>query len=260
MTQDYREVNLRAWTYLAKRGYSSTLPFGPHHLSHARELLDPQSWIPWDTIKTVLCLGAGGGQQVPLLASLDCRVTAVDLCPDQIERDRAVTEQYELGVELIEGGMLDLTALHDRALDLVYQALSACYVPDVRQLYREVVRVPRPGGYYRVEHANPITMQLSDPEVWDGHAYRLVRPQQPGEPIPWTVPGEDTPESPVVCWHYLHPLDHLIGGLGDAGLVVLHFAERAAGDRSAEPETYGHLAAYVPPFFTLLAQMGNDRQ
>jgi SAM-dependent methyltransferase len=259
LTRDYQEVNRRAWTHLVNRGYPSTQPYGPHHFAHARELLDPHGWIPWDTIENVLCLGAGGGQQVPLLASLDCRVTAVDLCPDQVERDRAVAAQYGLEVELIEGDILDLTSLHGRGFDLVYQALSACYVPDVRRLYQEVARVIKAGGYYRVEHANPVTMQLSDRDAWNGTGYCLVRPQQPGEPVPWAVPGEVELESSVTCWHYIHPMDHLVGGLGDAGFVLLHFAERAVGDMTAEPGTYAHLAAYVPPFFTLVAQLGSTR-
>lgn len=258
MTQDYRDVNRGAWTALAHRGYPSTLPYGPHQLTHARELLDPPGWIPWDSIETVLCLGAGGGQQVPLLASLGCRVTAVDLCPAQLEQDYLVSERYGLGVELIEGDMLDLTPLNGRKFDLVYQALSACYVPDVRRLYREVARVLRPEGYYRVEHANPVTLQLPDLDAWDGSAYRLMRPQRSGEPVPWALPSPDGPEPPVMCWHYLQPLDDLIGGLGEAGFALLHFAERAAADPSAEPGTYGHLAAYAPPFFTLVAQRTGD--
>ncbi len=257
MTQDYREVNRRAWTELAQRGYPSTRPYGPYQFAHARELVDPHGWIPWDTVKTVLCLGGGGGQQVPLLAALGCQVTGVDLCPEQLEEDRVVADRNGLEIELIEGDMLDLSLLYGREFDLVYQALSACYVPDVRRLYRQVARVLKPRGYYRVEHANPVTLQLPNMEAWDGKGYRLARPQQPGEPVPWTVPDEGGPASPIECWHYLHPLDHLIGGLGDAGFMLLHFAERAAGDLSAEPQTYGHLAAYVPPFFSLLAQRAN---
>ncbi len=254
LTPDYREINRRAWAELADHGYPSTRPYGPHHLSRARELLDPQEWISWDTVKSVLCLGAGGGQQVPLLASLGYRVTAVDLSPEQLERDWAVAEKLGLEVELIEGDMADLSALHGREFDLVYQAISACYLPDVRQLYGEITRVLRPGGHYRVEHANPVSLQLSDPNGWDGNGYRLVRPQGAEQPVAWTLPGG--PNSPP-CWHYIHPLDDLIGGLGDAGFVLLHFAERKAADPSAEPGTYGHLASYVPPFLTLVAQLGH---
>jgi SAM-dependent methyltransferase len=190
VTRSYQEVNRRPWTHLANRGWPSTRPYGPHHFAHGRELLAPYGWIPWETVTRVLCLGAGGGQQAPLLAALGCRVTAVDLCPEQLERDRAVAEQYGVEIELVEGDMLDLSPLHGCEFDLVYQALSACYVPDVRRIYREVARVLAPGGYYRVEHANPVTMQLPDLDAWDGSAYRLVRPQVPGEPIPWAVPGD----------------------------------------------------------------------
>ena len=98
-------------------------------------------------------------------------------------------------------------------------------------------------------------MQLPDLDAWDGNAYRLVRPQPSGQPIPLTVLGDTELESSSVCWHYIHPLHALIGGLGDAGLVLLHFAERAPTDLSAEPGTYSHLAAYVPPFFTMLARL-----
>ena len=98
-------------------------------------------------------------------------------------------------------------------------------------------------------------MQLPDLDVWDEKGYRLVRPQLSGQPVSWTVPGDVELESPVDCWHCIHPLHALIGGLGDAGLGLLHFAERAPADLSAEPGTYGHLAAHVPPFFTLLARL-----
>lgn len=254
MTPDYCAANRRAWDELACRGYPSTVPYGAPRLARARELLDPGGWITWNEIRTVLCLGAGGGQQVPLVASLGCRVTAVDLSPEQVDRDRVVCEQFGFDVELIEGDMLDLAALHGRGFDLVYQALSAYYLPDVRALYAEVASVLRPGGYYRVEHANPVTLQLPEFDAWDGSGYRLVRPQTARDPIDWPLPESGPAESIVACRHYLHSLDDLIGGLGYAGFVVLRFAERAAADLGAAPGTYAHLAAYVPPFFTILAR------
>ncbi|MDP9121488.1 MAG: hypothetical protein M3O15_09000, partial [Acidobacteriota bacterium] len=41
---------------------------------------------------------------------------------------------------------------------------------------------------------------------------------------------------------------------GDAGFEILRFAEPYRGDESAEPGSPEHLAAYLPPFFTLLAR------
>jgi hypothetical protein len=146
--------------------------------------------------------------------------------------------------------MLDLARLHGRGFDLVYQPVSACYIPDVRPLYREVARVVRPGGFYRVEHWTLLHVQLADDVPWDGQAYRVARPQRPGRPLPWRH-GDD---GQATCWHYIHPLDDLIGGLCAAGFVVLGFAETRPGDLSAEPGSHAHLAAYLPPFFALFAR------
>jgi SAM-dependent methyltransferase len=250
----YKLVNQRGWEYLARQGCEAAQPWALQQLEHARERLDAMAWIPWDEVKSVLCLAAGGGQQAPLLAALGCRVTSADLCAVQLDRDREVAERHGLEIECIEADMLDLSPLHGRDFDLVYQAVSACYVPDVRRLYREVARVVRPNGYYRVEHWNSVQIQLANEETWREEGYRIVRPQAPGQPVPWRGPGANGSESPAICWHYVHPLHDLIGGLGDAGFEILRFGETYRGDASAEPGSQDHLAAYLPPFFTLLAR------
>jgi SAM-dependent methyltransferase len=254
MDGHYREINRKGWGYLARNGCDASLPYGPEHFARAREWLDAQAWIPWGKVGSVLCLGAGGGQQAPLFSSLNCQVTVVDLSPDQLQQDQKVAERYGFDIECIEADMLDLSLMHGREFDLVYQAISACYVPDVHRLYKEVFRVLKPGGYYRVEHWNPVHVQLSEIELWNGQGYCIVHPQTPGEPVPWTAWNEKGPEPSPMCWHYIHPLGHLIGGLCEAGFVILRFEETCQGDLSAEPGTHLHLAAYLPPFFTLFAQ------
>ena len=47
------------------------------------------------------------------------------------------------------------------------------WVPDARQVYREVHRVLKSGGTYRVDFANPGTEFV---DFWDGEGYRLTRP------------------------------------------------------------------------------------
>lgn len=78
--------------------------------------------------------------------------------PEQLQRDREVAQHYCFDIECLEGDMLDLSALYGREFDLVYQPVSALYVPDVPLLYREVFRVPKPGGLYWIEHWNPVQM------------------------------------------------------------------------------------------------------
>jgi SAM-dependent methyltransferase len=256
--RNYRCVNRQAWSRLAEGGNDSSQPYGQPQFARARHWLDPQGWIDWPKTRYVLCLAAGGGQQAPLFASLGCRVVSADLCPEQLDRDLETAQQYDLEIECVEADMLDLSALHGRNFDLVYQAISACYVPDVRRLYAEVSRVLRPGGRYRVEHWNPVSMQLSDEKTWTGRGYELARPYVSGSLYVWK--SKSWPGGPITeCWHYIHSLTELIGGLCDAGFHILHFDERGYEDVTAEPGSDIHVQTFVRPFFTLYAEKNKDR-
>ena len=250
-TRDYQVVNRRGWAYLVRQNCDSCVPYGSERFAHAYDVLDPNGWIPWDEVNTVLCLAAGGGQQAPLLASLGYHVTSVDLSPEQLQRDREEAAEKNLVVECIEADMLDLSLLHGRDFDLVYQPISACYVPDVGRLYQEVASVLRPGGSYHVEHWSPVSIQAGG---WTGQGYHLAQPQASNVPVSWTIANVENSGEVVTCWHYIHSLDQLIGGLCDTGFALRKFAESQQGDLSAAPGSHAHLAAYVPPFFTLFAQ------
>lgn len=138
--ENYRTVSRNAWAYLAKNGCDSSLAYGPEEFKHARKWLDANGWIPWRRVHSVLCLACGGGQQALLFASLGHRVTLLDISPEQLGIDREVAERYGLEVECVEGDMQNLSSLYGRDFDLVYQAVSACYVPDVRRVYQEIFK------------------------------------------------------------------------------------------------------------------------
>lgn len=71
--------------------------------------------------------------------------------------------------------MRDLSGLKAQGFDLVYQAPSISYVPDVRVVNAQVARVQRSDGTYRVGLSNPAT-QFVDMEDWDGDGYRIRVP------------------------------------------------------------------------------------
>lgn len=184
-----------------------------------------------------------------MFASLGCDVTVVDLSPDQLARDRQVMEEYGFQIELIEGDMQDLSMLHGREFDLVYQPPSAHFVPDIRRVYGQVRKVLRKKGYYFLSHWNLHYQQLSDPPEWDGGAYRLVRPQRPGGAIPlkcWKI-DQKTCEIKVVT--FMHTLTDIIGGLVASGFIIRQFEEHFRGNSSATPGTVEHLAAFLPLVF-----------
>jgi SAM-dependent methyltransferase len=251
--RNYKAVNRQGWTRLARQRCDSCEPYGKEELAQARDWLDPEHWIDWTGVQSVLCLASGGGQQAPMFASLNCRVVSADLCPEQLKRDRQAARKHGYEIECVEADMLDLSALHGREFDLVYQSVSACYVPDVRRLYTEVFRVLKPGGYYRVEHWNPVNMQLD--LTWTGRGYELVRPS--GSVHVWRG-ADGNGKGHTECWHYIHSLTDLLGGLCDAGFRILHFNERTLYEEGAEPGSKAHAYSFAPPFFSLYARKNGE--
>jgi len=105
--------------------------------------------------KDVLCLASGGGQQSAVFGLLGAEITVLDLCEGQLEADRAAAQHYGYEVNTVKGDACDLSCFADASFDLVYQAPSMGWIPDVRAVYRGVHRVQRLGGLYRVAMANP---------------------------------------------------------------------------------------------------------
>jgi SAM-dependent methyltransferase len=253
----YRRINQRGWARLADGGCSSSRAYNGAHFAQARAMLDPNDVIPWDEVRSVLCLAAGGGQQAPLFASLGREVVSADLSSEQLHRDEAVARRYGFNIECVQADMLDLSIMYGCGFDLVFQAVSACYVPDVGRVYREVAKVLRPGGLYRVEHWNPLHLQLADQCPWSGQAYQITRPQTSGAPIPWYEGSSREP----TCLHFIHSLGDLFGGLCRAGFAVIDFSDtRDYADVAAAPGSDAHLASFMPPFFTLLSRHVGHRK
>jgi SAM-dependent methyltransferase len=250
---EYRTVNRAGWDFQAGAAPVPADPLLAEAFTRARELVDPYGWIPWPTVTAVLCLASAGGQQAPLFAALGCEVTSLDLSPLQLAKDADVSGRRGLAIRCVEGDMMDLSVLGTETFDLVYQQVSACYVPDVAIMYSQVAEHVRPDGRYFVQHWNPVHLQLDDGPVQD-RAYRVVRPQRPAGPIPWMAPGHNGPIPESTCWHYIHSLHDLIGGLTRSGFTIERFAELGTGDPGAEPGSDEHRAAYLPPYFVILAQ------
>jgi SAM-dependent methyltransferase len=254
---DYLAVNREAWNRLAESGSDSSRPFGLDELAGAAAWIRPPEWLPWEEIRRVLILAGGGGQQGAVMAAHGHEVVVADASPEQLRRDEEAAAALGLAIECVQADMLDLSVLGGRTFDLVHQPISACYVPDVDELYRQVAGVLAPGGWYDVEHWNPVHVQLEGYGEWADGAYAISRPQGSGEPIPWSV-ADDGDEEPIVCWHYAHRLHDLIGGLCRAGFELHRLSERTHGDPAAAPGSHDHLAAYAPPFFRIVARFAGS--
>ncbi len=189
--------------------------------------------------KDVLCLASGGGQQSAVFALLGAKVTVVDLAEGQLEGDRRAASHYGYAVRTIHGDMRDLSALAAGAFDLVFQAPSMAYVPDVRPVYAGVARVLRPGGRYRVQLSNPAT-EFVDWEDWDGQGYRISRRY-----------AERMRRRSDGGMEFRHPMRDIFNGLIEVGLAVEQVEENPEHlpqDPHAQPGTWAHWLTYVTGF------------
>ena len=99
----------------------------------------------------VLEIGPGPGRFTQLLAELDCRVTAVDISPVQLELHRRYAEQYGFAhavTERLELDFCDLSAFEDASFDAVvcYGGPLSCVFDKRHDAAGETLRVLRPGG------------------------------------------------------------------------------------------------------------------
>lgn len=197
--------------------------------------------------RDVLCLASGGGQQSVVFGLLGAWVTACDLTEGQLAADRKAAEHYGYPIKTIQGDMRDLSGILPESFDLVYQAISLCFVPDVRPVYREVARVLRPGGLYRVGQINPGTY-LVDEDSWDGSAYHISGPYS-GGPLP--------EEERDGFFEFRHHLSDMFNGLVETGFTVEGVWEdprHLRHDPQAQPGTDRHVLNSVQKFFCILAR------
>ena len=187
-------MNRREWEKNVSAGDRNTLPFLDLNVVEFQEYVGGQrkalpepycDQLP-DSIfmenltgKNVLCLASGGGQQSAVFGLLGARVTVLDLTAGQLAADREAAEHYGYKVTTVQGDMRDLSAFADASFDYVFHPISIVFVPEVREVYREVARVLRTAGLYWVSHCNPATSPTTfdgPDNGWDGVGYRIAEP------------------------------------------------------------------------------------
>jgi ubiquinone/menaquinone biosynthesis C-methylase UbiE len=196
--------------------------------------------------KEVLCLASGGGQQSVVFGLLGATVTVLDFSEKQLVGDRRAADHHGYQITTLLADMRDLSMLAENSFDLVYQAPSMAYIPEINSVYVGVARVLRPGGDYRVAHTNP-AVEFVDLESWDGEGYRISKPYS----VKKDADGE------IGSVQFRHYLKEIFGGLIDTGFSIRQVIE-APGHfephNQAAPGTWEHSQIYLPWQFVILAR------
>lgn len=249
-------ANQRLWEEEVKKGCGYTIPWLNLDVSLLRQYADgkleflpepmtciyPASVLANIEGQDVLCLASGGGQQSAVFSLLGARVTVVDLAEGQLEGDRKAAIHYGYDVTTFHADMRDLSCLNDNSFDLVFQANSTAYVPDIRQVYSEVARVLRLHGTYRVVNENPATFSVK----WDGQKYGIC--------TPYSERVEQRDDGGIEFRHYM---DDIFNGLLDSELSIQRVYEEPffrQQDSDAAAGSWNHERAYVAGGFIILAR------
>ncbi len=263
MLDEIARHNKERWEQLAQANIAYSRPALDLDETSARAMVDPEDMMGDAAVKDVLCLAGGGGQQSAAFALLGACVTVLDLSETQLERDRQAASHYGTDVRTIQGDMRDMTSLQDSTFDLVWHAHSLNFVPDARQVYREVARVLRPGGLYRLECTNPFIHGTWE-KSWDGNGYPLHYPYLDGAEVVDQDPYWDVDDGAgnvrrVIGPHeFRHALSTLVNGLIACGFVLLGLWEDAKGDPDAAPGTWRHFKTVAPPWLSFRARLSPD--
>jgi SAM-dependent methyltransferase len=245
--------NRAAWDREVDHGNEWTRPVGADVIARARAgdwsvvLIGsqpvPRDWFPAElTGAAVLCLASGGGQQGPVLAAAGAAVTVFDNSPRQLGRDEEVAAQEGLAIRTVLGDMRDLGAFPDASFDVVFNPVSNVFCPELAPVWRESLRVLRPGGLLMAGFMNP------DLYIFDEAALErdelVVR-----HPLPFS--SLDLPEDERRQYYadgpveFSHSLTEQIGGQLAAGFTLTHLVEA--------PHHMDPTARYMPGYIATRA-------
>lgn len=185
----------------------------------------PAEWLEGICDKEVLCVGSGGGQQAPIVAAAGANVISVDISQEQLNKDLLVANREGLKLLTIKADMSDLSDFKDNTFDLIVNAASTVFVPDVQKVWGEFYRVLKPGGELWAGMLNPSFFMFNHAEALDKGVLEVKHklPYSDVESLDKKELNRIVNDEVPIVWS--HSLETLIGGQTKAGFVILDFYE-----------------------------------
>lgn len=227
----YQDINAETIDRWIAEGWEWGRPIGHEAFERARRgewdvLLTPTKAVPHSWFgelrgKRVLGLASGGGQQMPLFAAQGAVCTVLDYSKRQLESERAVAAREGYDIEIVRADMSKPLPFPDESFDLIFHPVSNCYVREVRPIWRECLRVLRPGGRLLAGLDNGVNFITDDEE-------REIVNRLPFDPL--TNPDQmELLRRTDGGVQFSHTLSEQIGGQLEAGFRLLALYEDTNG-------------------------------
>jgi ubiquinone/menaquinone biosynthesis C-methylase UbiE len=254
------------WEALVKADALFSRPWLTETKESALCRLDPLGLLGDVAGKEVLCLAGGGGQQAVAFGLNGAHVSVFDISPGQLKRDQQAASHYGYAVNTLQGDMRDLRVFNVDAFDIVSQPYSLNFVPDCREVFAQVARVLRPGGFYSFWAANPFASGLGT-NSWNGTAYEIKSLYEQGQQTQyqdeaWVFPSSSSGSRPPGPQEYRQLLSTLINGLIDEGFCLLRINEETGHliTTVLVPGEWEHFTAVMPPWLSFLTRLNQKHR
>ena len=185
----------------------------------------PAQWLDGIAEKEVLCIGSGGGQQAPIVAAAGANVISVDISQEQLNKDLLVANRERLKLLTIKADMSDLSDFKDNTFDIIVNAASTVFVPDVEKVWREFFRVLKPGGELLAGMLNPSFFLFDHADAIDRGVLEVKHklPYSDVDSLDKKELKRIVDDEVPIVWS--HSLETLIGGQTKAGFIILDLYE-----------------------------------
>ena len=182
----------------------------------------PHSWFGDLKGKKILGLASGGGQQMPIFSALGAICTVLDYSERQIESEKLVAEREGYEIEAVRGDMTKPLPFADESFDLIFHPVSNCYVKDVKPIWKECLRVLKPGGAL----LSGVDGYLN--YIVDSEEKRIIN-HLPFDPLNDEEQRRQLEEEDAGM-QFSHTLEEQIGGQLEAGFTLKELYEDTNGE------------------------------
>lgn len=219
---NYQDVNAGIIDGWCRNGWEWGIPVS-HEVYAAAEngewnvLLTPTRPVPHEWIgsvkgKQILGLACGGGQQMPVFAALQAKVTVLDYSKAQLETERMVAAREKYPIDIVYGDMTKTLPFSDSFFDLIFFPVANCYAENMLPIWKECSRVLKTSGVLLAGMDNGFCFAFDETET--KLEYTL-----PFNPLKNELHRKALAESGG-GYQFSHSIDDLIGGQLSAGFQL----------------------------------------
>ncbi len=207
---DWKKLDENTWK-TCKENSSFTLD------SRMQDIVDEFIGDPED--KKTCVISSGDNFAAFTLSGMGMKVTSTDISELRLNIARERATELGLDIDFFQCDSSDLYPVHDAEYDLVISTPGTyVWISDLAQVYSEVYRVLKPGGYFIFHEIHPFTRPWKDqPEFEIDHPYF-----QTG------AFTDKNPEGTTTLYNFFWMMSDFINALADSGLIIRRISEAPA--------------------------------